>query len=231
MAFDGKLLNRPSAGTEATVANALVVAYDGVYAPPPAVPVISPNGDGAAEHQQLAYKLVRPSTVSAGLVGPDGQPRLSDSGDKAAGVYSFDWNGRDPSGAPEPEGTWSWTVTVTDDLGRTSSAGRSFHLDNTLGFLSLRPSPFRPRAKGGKLQIAVKLTRSARMTVRIYSAGGTVVRKLQEKKRTRAGKLTLRWDGRNDFGRLVHRGRYQVRVEALSRFGSVRVSRSLRVQR
>src|SRR5207253_3876286 len=44
MAFDGKLLNRPSdPGGERPVAEALTLFYYGVYAPPPMARVLSPN--------------------------------------------------------------------------------------------------------------------------------------------------------------------------------------------
>ncbi len=75
MAFDGRLLNRPSdpAG-ERSVSEALLVSYAGIHAPLPAVQVLSPNADGVNEAQALAFKVVRPSTVSVGLVGPDNVP-------------------------------------------------------------------------------------------------------------------------------------------------------------
>ena len=79
MAFDGQLLNRPS-GAERPVSEALLVVYSGVYAPLPGVSVVSPNGDGVAETQSLAYKVVRPSTVSASLIAPDGSTRPVFSG-------------------------------------------------------------------------------------------------------------------------------------------------------
>ena len=76
MAFDGELLNRPSdPGGERAVADGLFVFYYGVHAPPPTQAVLSPNGDGVAESQSLSYKIVRPSTVTASLVGPDRVPR------------------------------------------------------------------------------------------------------------------------------------------------------------
>jgi hypothetical protein len=71
MAFDGTLLNRPAAG-ERTISTALMFHYTGVYVPPPR-PVVSPNGDGVAERQTLAYKLVRPSTVTVRLLAPGGE--------------------------------------------------------------------------------------------------------------------------------------------------------------
>ncbi|MGD0273659.1 MAG: phosphodiester glycosidase family protein [Gaiellaceae bacterium] len=231
MAFDGQLLNRPSGPNgEASVSDALVIAYDGVFAPPPSEPVLSPNGDGAAESEQLSYKVVRQSTVSAALVGPDGQMRLSDSGAKAPGVYSFTWNGRNADGAPEPEGLWHWTITATDDLGRSSSADRTFQLDNTLGFLSLKPSQLRLRTQGSKLTIQVRLARSARTTVSVYSAAGNLIRTVLNTSAP-AGTLTASWDGRNRYRQLVRSGLYQVRVLASAAAGPVGLSRSFQVQR
>ncbi|HXE93621.1 MAG TPA: phosphodiester glycosidase family protein, partial [Gaiellaceae bacterium] len=66
MAFDGKLLNRPSdPGGERAVAEALTVFYYGVYAPALPARVLSPNADGVDDTQTFAYKVVRPSTVTA----------------------------------------------------------------------------------------------------------------------------------------------------------------------
>ena len=86
MAFDGKLLNRPSdRGGERPVAETLAVLYSGVYAPTPALPVVSPNGDGIAEQQQLSYKVVRTSNVTASLVGPGGVTAFTDTGTRDPG--------------------------------------------------------------------------------------------------------------------------------------------------
>ena len=71
MAFDGRLLNKPSdRNGERAVSEALLVGYSGIQAPAPAVSVLSPNGDGIAETQQLGYKVVRPSSVTVALIGP-----------------------------------------------------------------------------------------------------------------------------------------------------------------
>src|SRR5205807_598666 len=58
LAFDGNLLSRPATG-ERGVSTALLLSYTGVQAPPPWLPVLSPNGDGAGDLQQLGYKVVR----------------------------------------------------------------------------------------------------------------------------------------------------------------------------
>src|SRR5207237_2969919 len=80
LAFDGRVLNSPSdrAG-ERPVADALVIAYTGVVASLTA-PSLSPNKDGVNDVETLAYKLVRPATVSAKLIAPDGSARELDTG-------------------------------------------------------------------------------------------------------------------------------------------------------
>ena len=91
MAFDGKVLNRPSdPGGERAVADGLFVFYYGVHAPAPPQKVVSPNGDGVAEAQPLSYKIVRPSTVTASLIGPDRVPRQTETGAQEPGHLQAD---------------------------------------------------------------------------------------------------------------------------------------------
>ena len=135
MAFDGQLLSRPATGREIAVSDALVVGYAGVYVPPPAQPVLSPNRDGVAEAQSLSYRLVRPATVQATLVGPDGTTIPIDSGARTPGTYRFSWSGATTTSTPAVEGLWRFAVTATDDQGRVSQAERTFALNNTLAAL------------------------------------------------------------------------------------------------
>ena len=103
-----------------------MLLYTGVYAPPPGAPVLSPNGDGFADVEPLAYKVVRPSTVTASLVGPDGVARPLDSGPKAPGLYTFTWNALRADGSPEQEGKWKLSVTAVDDQNATSTVEQPF---------------------------------------------------------------------------------------------------------
>jgi hypothetical protein len=147
MAFDGKLLSRPS-GPERPLGDALVVAYGGVYLPPPLGPVLTPNADGVSDRQRLEYRVVRPSTVTVNLLGPDGVARYSFSGAAAPGTYALDWPGTTPDGLPELEGRRRWVVIATDDAGAASSAERDFMLNRTLGFAApVGPTLTVPRPK------------------------------------------------------------------------------------
>jgi hypothetical protein len=101
MAFDGKVLNSPSGGSERSISTALMFQYTGVYLPPP-VPVVSPNGDGVAEKQKLVYKLVRPSTVTVSLIAPDGSTVYTETSSRHAGRFRLAFPPPPSPPAPPP---------------------------------------------------------------------------------------------------------------------------------
>src|SRR5436190_2113124 len=209
VAFEGEVLNRPSdAAGERPVGEALVIAYTGVYVPPVA-PTLSPNADGVADLEPLTYKLVRPSTVRAQPVGPDGSTRQLDSASKAPGRYKLSWDG-----AGAPEGRYHWNVTATDDQGQVSTADRAFTLDNTLGFL---------RVGAMARTVAFTLTRDATIRVTIETRSGGILRTVAKGRRA-AGTATVRWNGRDGRRKKVRRGTYVVRVAATSELGLSQLS-------
>src|SRR6266498_3844495 len=171
---------------------------------------ISPNADGLDDTQTLAYKLVRPSTVSATLTGPGGAVIPLDSGSRPPGVYRFSWNG-----AGQPEGAWAFKVAADDDLGRHSAADRQFSLNNTLGFLSAR-------ASGRRVVASFKLARSARVALRIETPGGAIVRTLPGRALS-AGDATVSWSGRP--------GSYVLSVTATNDVGAVELTAPFRLRR
>ena len=230
LAFNGKLLNRPSdPGGERAVADGLFVFYYGVHAPLPSVPVLSPNGDGIAEVQSLSYKLVRPSTVTASLVGPDRIPRQTQTGERPPGVYRLKWSGRTPQGAPEPEGLWRWVINAVDDQQQQSSVTRSFYLNNTLGYLRVRPARVVVRRRGGTLRVRFRLAHSALVTVTIETASGARVRTIQ--RRRRAGQMSIRWNGRYGNGVRAFSGPYVARVRTSNTFGRAELAHRFSVRR
>lgn len=227
MAFDGRVLNRPSdPGGERAVADALFVFYYGVYAAPPTEPVVSPNGDGVAEAQRLAYKLVRPATVTARLTGPGGTDLTLDSSSRGRGLYRFSWpNG----GAPVPEGSWRFSVEAVDDQGRRSTAERTFVVNRTLGFLRVNPSLFRLRA-GGAARATFTLARPARVRANVLTASGALIRRLPMRALP-AGEQTIAWNGRDARGVRVRTGRYRIEVAAQNEIGTVALSAPVSVRR
>jgi hypothetical protein len=211
MAFDGKLLNRPSdRGGERSVAEALTLFYYGVYAPALASRFLSPNADGVDDTQAFSYKLVRPSNVTATLNGPGGAVVTLDSGSRAPGTYRFNWNG-----AGQPEGSWAFRVVADDDQARPSTADRQFALNNTLGFLSTRSSR-------SKVSASFRLARPARVALRIETPSGAIVRTLPGRSLP-VGNATISWRGRP--------GRYVFSVTATSDVGAVELGSPFRLGR
>ncbi len=215
MAFDGTLLTRPSAGTEASISDALLISYNGVYAAPPTTTVLSPNGDGVDDTQTLGYKLLRPSTVSATLTGP-GQSLTLASDTEQPGTHTLSW-----SGLPGTEGKWTFAVTATDDLGRTTTATREFVLDQTLASLQVTPgvATLRPKAPG-LLAATFELVHPATVTATIETRSGIVIATLLSAK-LQPGPQTLLWNGRTGTGALAFGGAYQVRIVATNSIGKV----------
>jgi len=211
MAFDGKLLNRPSdPGGERAVAEALTLYYFGVYAPALPSRFLSPNADGVDDTQTLAYKLVRPSTVTTTLNGPGGVVVPLDSGARAPGVYRFNWDG-----AGQPEGPWTFRAIAEDDLARRSTAERQFSLNNTLGFLTARASHRRVTA-------SFRLSRPARVAMRIETPGGAIVKTLPGRSLPQ-GDATISWRGSP--------GSYVFSVTATSTAGAVEETAPFRLRR
>jgi hypothetical protein len=230
MAFDGTVLNRPSDGSERAVAEALLVHYYGVHAPALTGEVLSPNGDGVDEAVEFRYKLVRPSQVAVTLVGPDRVPRLTETFTRAPGTYRYAWAGRRPDGSLEQLGRWRWVVNALDDQGQRSDIERAFSLNDTIGYLRVRPSVFRPATRGARLVATVRLARPARLVLSVETRSGTVLRRIVRSS-ARGGTASLAWDGRTTRGGLVYSGTYVARMRAQNAVGVVELERNFRLQR
>jgi hypothetical protein len=207
VAFDGQLLNRPSdPGGERAVKEALLVEYFGVYAAPPPFALL--NGDPGRGSAALSYKIVRPSKVSAALVGPDGVARpLESDVQHEPGSYQFTYS------AFDTEGAWHWKVTATDDLGRVSTIDRPFRYDTTLHGVAV------PKVGRGRTVIRFTLARAARVRVRIETRAGVVARALGAVA-LQPGARSIVWDGKLAGGTRAFGGAYVAHLFATSEVGT-----------
>jgi hypothetical protein len=244
LAFDGTVLNRPSDGRERPVATALMLLYSGVYAPPPALSVQSPNGDGVAEEQALRFKIVRPSTVTVTLTAPDGTVDFQETGLREPGMFQVPFPPvpspppPTPEGEPPPaiepllpaEGRWTLTVNATDDGGVASTMTRRFWVNSTLGYLRVAPRTMVLRRTGGRAAISWKQARAARVTVTVETAAGFVLRRIANRS-FEPGENAVTWDGMRSDRKLAYGGVYRVRVVARNEVGLVSLAGQLRVRR
>jgi flagellar hook assembly protein FlgD len=211
IAFDGALLTRPPNGVEAKLSDALVLSYSGVYVAPPSAPVLSPNGDGVGDSETLAYRVARPSNVVATLAGPGGTKITLANGAESPGLQSLQWDGTN-GGVPAPEGAWTFTVTATDDRNVTTTAQRTFSLDDTLSSLAVR------LGSRGLPTATFQLARTATVVVRIERPNGVPVATLRPGALA-AGVQHVTWRGLIG-SRPAPAGRYLMNVAATSSVGT-----------
>jgi Phosphodiester glycosidase len=198
MAFDGSLLTRPTGASEQQISDALLLSYTGVYAAPPSSTTLSPNDDGVDDAATFAYKLVRPSTVSAVVQGPDRATVQLVQEAQQPGIHTVQWDGK------SVEGSWRFLVTAVDDTGRTTSADRPFSVNQTLGALQVD-------RQGKGLAATFQLVHPATVTVTVEKPNGIVVATLLSKK-LESGAQTTKWTGNAPAG-------YRVRVIASNTIG------------
>jgi hypothetical protein len=171
------------------------------------------------EKLSLSYRVVRPSTVTASLVGPGGATQTLDTGARNPGTYRFTWDG-----GTAPEGRWRLVVNAVDDQGRTSSADRPFVLDKTLGFLTA------PASVASGLRGSFVLAHPAKVRAAIERPSGVVVRRLFTRSLD-IGTVPLTWTGRDDRGARVDAGRYVLSVTAANELGTMSLAKPFRLRR
>ncbi|MBA3348267.1 MAG: hypothetical protein H0T13_06870, partial [Actinobacteria bacterium] len=194
----------------------------------PAAPVVSPNGDGVDETQELSYKVVRPSTVTATLTGPAGSVAFAETLLQETGTYevAFPPVPANPAAPVAPaEGKWRLDVAAADDLGRTSSTREQFTVNNTLGDAKLARNRIVARIRGGQvLQAGVTVTRPARLTITAETVSGVRVATVGIRQ-VPAGRFIAGWNGTTGGGKaLVYGGRYVLRFRAVNALGAVELT-------
>jgi hypothetical protein len=155
--------------------------------------------------------------------------RINQTTSRQPGAYKLSWNGLDPSGDPEAEGLWHWTVTAVDDTGRRSTIDRTFWLNNTLGFLRV-PGRVAVRGKASPVVARFRVAHAARVIVRIETRTGVVLKTIKRAV-SAPGTAAVGWNGRTGKGAVVYSGRYVVHVTTVNTYGQANLSKPLSVRR
>ena len=115
-------------------------------------------------------------------------------------------------------------MTGTDDLGRATTADRTFALNETIGSLAVTPTAaqLRPGASG-VVAATFDLAHPASVTVTVEKRSGIVIATLLSKQ-LEAGPQKVLWDGRLWTGSLATTGEYQIRVVATNSIGKATVT-------
>lgn len=199
----------------------------------PASPLLSPNGDGAADTAEVTASLSETADWRFRVLDGDGATvhETSGSGSSVAAT----WDGL-VSGSPIADGTYAYRIDVTDPWAHTASRTGSIRVDTTAPSLSgVTPdesivSGIAPDGDGIRDTAAFSATTSeaGSVVVHIRDADGTVVRSFS---RTTSAAVSLSWDGRANDGSLVPNGIYEFRLTPrdAARNSGTGVTRSVRV--
>lgn len=239
LAFDGTVLSTPSdAAGERPVADALMLAYGGVYVLPAAERTGPVTPQAVAEEVTLAYKVVRPSLVTVTLTAPDGSVALEETGDRVPGRYAvaLPGAGRVPLGRAGAagddgpmQGRWQLAVSATDDLGQVSRMSGSVVVNRTVSGLTTEPRRLLVPPGGRDARIVWDQTARGFVTVTVEGRGGAVVRTLA-RQRFEPGRAVLSWNGLDRRGKRVPGGVYRVRVVSKNAYGVLEVVQKLPVR-
>ena len=227
IAFQGKVLNRPSDGVPRAVAEGLFVFYYGIYAPQASRTLITPNGDAVSERTTLSAKVVRPSVIDLKLLRPNGTVAWRSRRGSRPGTFR-----KVVGSSVMGDGVWRWVVEATEnESGRVSTMTRSFKVNRTLGHLRLsRERLTIIPGRTARVFVSAVLKRQATVGVAVLTRSGQVRKILFQGARGR-GKHAWSWDGRRAAGVLVPRGTYVVRVRATNSFGTLTLRDTVRVVR
>ncbi|MGD9695973.1 MAG: phosphodiester glycosidase family protein [Thermoleophilia bacterium] len=205
-----------------TLADVLLVTYQGVTMQP--LPFrLSPNADRVDDRAVAVVHSTQPGNVRVTIAGRTGRPakRLWE-GRLGPGAVPV---GVDPRKLGLGDGIY-YVVAKSEpaDGGAPSEQKRRIVIDRTLSSLATRPSA----KPSPRVVVTYRLARAARVTVRIRSTSGSVLRTLRANALQRPGRGGVVWD-RTAGGKTVS-GTLQVTVEVRSRYGTTGLVRTFSVK-
>ncbi|MEO8290322.1 MAG: FlgD immunoglobulin-like domain containing protein [Gaiellaceae bacterium] len=216
-----------------------VLAASGAVPGPPLLAVssltvspgtLTPNGDGVGETVQVSYSLTTTATVKVEILDLSSRVvRALVTGQAyRGGTPRLTWDGSTGSGAIANDGRFRVRVTA-EAPGQQAVRTRALLVDRTLGHLGLAPTPFSPNGDGrlDAAKISFTLARQADVRVRIMK-GTRKLAGVSPTKAMAAGRRTLTWNGRNQYG-VVPDGTYTAKVEATGTLGTRVLSIPVRV--
>lgn len=216
MVVDGGLVTPWT--SERAITTALAVFHTGVSLVPPANERVSPNGDRVDDVVASELRIPVQGEIALTMERRDGGAvRQILAGPAGTGVLPVRVNP-----ASLPDGPYSLVARLTPaDGSPPSEHRRRVIVDRTLGALKLRPQSSR-----GKRELAIRfrLTRPARVTVRIIGADGKPLRALLSG-RPLKGPQEVVWD--RTVRRAAATGNLTIEVEARNSYGRSTLSRAI----
>ena len=178
--------------------------------------LVSPNGDRLNETAQLTFVLSEPAAVVASVRDAAGATVRTFTLSAAAGPGAVAWDGLGEAGARVPDGQYVLEVTAPDAAGNVGPGVMApIVLATARSGLTAAPAWISPAGRGTDPRasnLSFTLARPASVTWQVTTTAGAPVRTWYADAPLDAGAYMVLWDGRDDTGALVPKGRYLSRV-------------------
>jgi flagellar hook assembly protein FlgD len=208
--------NPPTSETAGVEVDTVAPVADVDEAPSPAQ--FSPNGDGLTDTTRLGLESTEAGTASVTVLGPGDATVASYTEAVTAGADAVTWDGRTNAGGYAPDGAYTLRIQVRDPAGNRSAS----HTVTSVVYAALAKVKssvvaFFPQdgdTYGRTVAFNFTLRTTATVSWAIRDEAGTVVRTRLTDHSLPAGTYGFTWNGRNDAGAYVARGRYYSTVTA-----------------
>ena len=189
----------------------------------------SPNGDGSQDTFDVNGQLSESADWHVTFTNAAGDVLGTVSG--SGRTYDATWSGLDGS-APEPDGTYTYTISATDGWGNPPGTRTGSVVVDTvspefvsgpsaLAATAGDPPTFSPNGDGvsDTASFSYDTNEAGYIDATVRDSGGTVVRRFSTK--TAAGSGQATWDGRTDSGSYAADGVYSVDLAPRDLAGNV----------
>ena len=161
------------------------------------------------------YQIDRAAKGTIGVYNESGEEvrNIYNEFQHAAGYYKAVWNGKDSSGTPVPEGTYTVRIAfgnVKAELAVT--VGRSNQLSPVLSSVKLEKGTV-DLTKGETVKFYYGLSEAVAGDITVYNSTGGEVAKLYDDFSHSAGYYAALWNGKDKNGMPVSSGEYTIRLE------------------
>jgi flagellar hook assembly protein FlgD len=185
----------------------------------PATPtVVSPDGDGAADTLRTAYAASEPGTLAISVRDAAGVVVDTSEVPASSGASVVIWDGKGPTGAPIPDGSYTYEIVPRDAAGNVGQAVvRRIVVSTAIGWVRSTATvidPATPSALVRDVALSFTLARQATVTWSMADAKGRSVRFFAKAQRMTPGPQSATWDGRDDAGALLPPGAYTMVLRA-----------------